>query len=87
MSATPDRTKLARLGVGSELAARTSGRTQEAEPGYPVTPPTVTLSSAAFIAFGPMLGIVKKLAEPLDFGRLGRPDYGRHHTEPRVATV
>jgi putative transposase len=31
-----------------------------------------------------MLGIVKNLAELLDFRRLGRPVYGRHHTEARV---
>jgi hypothetical protein len=47
----------------------------------------VTLSSSAFKAFGPMLGIVKKLVEPLDFGRLGRPDYSRHQNEARVATA
>jgi len=46
--------------------------------------PSVTLSVAALIAFGPMPGIVKKLAELLDFGRRGRPDYGRHHTEAWV---
>jgi hypothetical protein len=45
-------------------------------PGYPVNPPTVTLSLAALIALGPTPGIVKKLAEILD--------YGRHQAEARV---
>ena len=54
------------------------------EPGYPVNPPTVTLSVAALIAFGPMLGIVKKLAELHDFYPPGRRDSGRHRTEARV---
>ena len=53
------------------------------EPGYPVNPPTVTLSVAALIALGPTPGIVKKLAEILDYGRLGRPDYRRHQAEAR----
>jgi len=44
----------------------------------------MTLRVAALIALGPMPGIVKKLAEILDFGRLGRPDYSRHRTEARV---
>ena len=38
--------------------------------------PSVTLSVAALIALGPISGIVKKLAELLD--------YGRHHTEARA---
>jgi hypothetical protein len=44
----------------------------------------VTLSVAALIAFGPMLGIVKKLAELHDFYPPGRRDSGRHRTEARV---
>ena len=54
------------------------------EPGYPVNPPTVTLSVAALIALGPTPGFVKKLAELLDYGRLGGPDCGRHQAEARV---
>jgi hypothetical protein len=44
----------------------------------------VTLSVAALITFGSTPGIVKKSAELLNYGRLGRPDYGRHHTEARA---
>jgi hypothetical protein len=35
-------------------------------------------------ALGPTPVIVKKLAETLDYGRLGRPDYGRRQAEARV---
>jgi len=44
----------------------------------------VTLSVAALTAFGPTPGIVKKLAEILDYGRLGRPDYRRYQAEAWV---
>ena len=44
----------------------------------------MTLSVAALITFGSTPGIVKKSAELLNYGRLGRPDYGRHHTEARA---
>jgi len=44
----------------------------------------VTLSIAALIALSQMAGIVKKLAELLDSGRLARLDYARHRTEARV---
>ena len=70
--------------IRADLTRRQPWRDCSTESGYPVNPPTLTLSVAALIALGPTPGIVRTLTRPLDYGRLGRPDFGRHRTEARV---